>query len=159
MNVCSSCNPAFKFHLHLLISLQIFRILADLSHALSKCILIWAIHSNSSSEGVSLLTQAFYSLVFLTRYMDYFRSFTNSAWNTSFKTFYILSSFYVLFLMLFVYARTREREKAWKLGALCLGVSAAGAPIVMLIFRRSWVGFEEVSFVEIPTPSVILDMI
>ena len=28
------------------------RILGDLSHTLSKCILIWAIHSNKSAEGM-----------------------------------------------------------------------------------------------------------
>ena len=125
---------------------QVFRILGDVSHALSKGILIWAIHSNSSAEGVSLLTQAFYSVVFFSRYMDLFRTFTNSGWNTSFKIFYILSSLYVLFLMLFVYARTREREKAWKLGGLCFGISAVGAPVVMLIFRHGFIGFEEVCF-------------
>lgn len=76
--------------------------------------------------------------------MDFFRTFTNIPWNTAFKAFYILSSIYVLVLMLFVYARTREREKAWKLGGLCLAVSAVGAPIVMLIFRHRFVGFEEV---------------
>lgn len=37
--------------------------------------------------------------------------------------------------MLRVYARTREREKAWKLGALCLGASAIGAPIMMFLFQ------------------------
>lgn len=48
--------------------------------------------------------------------------------------------------MLKVYARTREREKAWKLGALCLGASALGAPVMMLIFqeRLRW-GWREVS--------------
>lgn len=48
--------------------------------------------------------------------------------------------------MLFVYARTREREKAWKLSALCFGVAAVGAPLVMLIFRRKFDGFIEVYF-------------
>jgi hypothetical protein len=126
-----------------MVSMNIFRFLADLSHTLSKCILIWAIHSNSSAEGVSLITQAFYCVVFLTRYMDYFRDFYESWWNTLFKTFYILSSLYILFIMLRVYARTRERETAWKLGGACLGGSAIITPFVMMIFRRkfqwSWV--------------------
>jgi hypothetical protein len=73
-----------------------------------------------------------------------------SLWNTSFKAFYMLSSVYVLFLMLFVYARTRERETAWKLGGLCLGVSAVSAPIVMLIFRSGFYGgFIEVCFMAV----------
>jgi len=114
--------------------MNVFRILGDVSHTLSKCILIFAIHRNHSSEGVSLITQALYCLVFVTRYLDLFD--INSKWNFVLKVFYILSSIYILFLMLRVYARTREREKAWKLGAWCLGGSAVLAPIVMMIFRR-----------------------
>lgn len=37
--------------------------------------------------------------------------------------------------MLRVYARTREREKAWKFGAFCLGGSLLLAPFTMLIFQ------------------------
>ena len=33
-------------------SMNFFRVLADLAHISSKCILIWAIHRNSSSEGM-----------------------------------------------------------------------------------------------------------
>jgi ER lumen protein retaining receptor len=33
------------------IHLNIFRVIADLSHTASKCVLIWAIHSNKSAEG------------------------------------------------------------------------------------------------------------
>jgi len=38
--------------------------------------------------------------------------------------------------MLRVYARTREREAAWKLGAYCLGGALILAPLVNLIFRK-----------------------
>ncbi|PSS28452.1 hypothetical protein M430DRAFT_63574 [Amorphotheca resinae ATCC 22711] len=129
-------------------SMNIFRILGDVSHTLSKCILIWAIHSNSSAEGISLITQAFYCLVFISRYLDFFAYFTLSLWNTVLKAFYILSSLYIIFLMLRVYARTREREKAWKLGGICLTVSAVGAPFLMLVARdKSQYGFVEVSWI------------
>lgn len=113
---------------------QIFRILADISHTLSKCILIYAIHRNHSTEGVSLITQALYCLVFVSRYLDIFEK--NTPWNTTLKIFYILSSIYILFLMLRVYARTRERETAWKLGAFSLVGSAIAAPFVMMIFEQ-----------------------
>jgi hypothetical protein len=113
---------------------QIFRILGDVSHTLSKCILIFAIHRNHSTEGVSLITQALYCLVFITRYLDIF--LFNTLWNTVLKFFYIISSLYILFLMTRVYARTREREKAWKLGAFSLFGSAIAAPIVMMIFKK-----------------------
>lgn len=84
--------------------------------------------------GVSLLTQVLYATVFCTRYLDLF--WTNPAkdeWNFVLKIFYILSSFYIIFLMTRVYARTREREKAWKLGAICLGGAIVAAPFVTLI--------------------------
>jgi len=82
-------------------------------------------------------------LVFVTRYLDIFEG--NTVWNTTLKIFYILSSVYILFLMLRVYARTREREKAWKFGAFCLAGSAIAAPFVMMIFKKKWLwGFKEV---------------
>lgn len=34
-----------------MIQMNVFRILGDVSHTASKCILIWAIHSNRSAEG------------------------------------------------------------------------------------------------------------
>jgi len=113
--------------------------LGDVSHTLSKCILIWAIHSNKSAEGVSLITQLFYLLVFTTRYIDVFTmhpflSF-QSFWNFTLKIFYISSSALIVFLMMKVYARTREREKAWKFGGYCLGGSFLLAPFMVLIFR------------------------
>lgn len=56
------------------------------------------------------------------------------------KNFYILSSLYIILLMMRMYARTREREKAWKFGAACLAGSLAAAPFVMMIFtqKTSW---------------------
>ncbi|KAL2154728.1 hypothetical protein VTH82DRAFT_3404 [Thermothelomyces myriococcoides] len=88
-----------------------FRIAADLSHITAKCILLFSIHRNRSSEGVSLLTQLFYALVFVTRYTDLFEE--SYAWNYFFKVFYLLSSFYTIAIMRFVYPRTREREWLW----------------------------------------------
>lgn len=115
--------------------------MGDLSHMLSKCILIFAIHRNRSAEGVSLITQILYALVFCTRYLDVFSE--NSAWNFVFKIFYILSSFYILGVMQWVYARSREREIAWKIGAIILGGSFVLSPFVMMIFEGSW-GFRTV---------------
>lgn len=115
---------------------NVFRILGDLSHLLSKCILIFSIHRNRSAEGVSLITQILYALVFCTRYLDIFGE--NSAWNFLFKIFYILSSFYILGIMQWIYARSREREIAWKIGAFILGGSFALSPFVMMIFEKYW---------------------
>lgn len=130
-----------------------FRILGDVSHTVSKCILIWAIHSNQSAEGqlalwifpklstdmmpgVSVITQMLYVAVFSTRYIDLFwTSPMHTWWNIILKNFYILSSLYIILIMMRVYARTREREKAWRMGAFCLGGAVLAAPIVALIFK------------------------
>ncbi|KND88404.1 ER lumen protein-retaining receptor [Tolypocladium ophioglossoides CBS 100239] len=115
---------------------NVFRILGDLSHALSKCILILAIHRNRSAEGVSFITQALYALVFCSRYLDIFTE--PSTWNLVFKISYILSSFYILIVMQWVYPRTRERELSWKMGAGVLGGSLLLSPFVMMIFEKNW---------------------
>lgn len=57
-------------------------------------------------------------------------------WNFTLKLFYIGSSFYIIGLMMRVFARTREKERAWKMGSFCLGGSAAAAPLVLLVFKR-----------------------
>ncbi|KAI9705007.1 MAG: hypothetical protein M1836_006787 [Candelina mexicana] len=120
-----------------MVNMNVFRVLGDVSHTASKCILIWAIHANQSAEGVSLITQVLYAVVFISRYLDLFWVPPRfSYWNFTLKNFYILSSLYIIILMMRVYARTREREKAWKLGAMCLGGSLVSAPIIALIFQK-----------------------
>ncbi|KAI2622575.1 ER lumen protein retaining receptor-domain-containing protein [Hypoxylon sp. NC1633] len=114
---------------------NVFRILGDCSHLLSKCILIFAIHRNRSAEGVSMITQVFYAVVFCTRYTDFFRETSN--WNYFFKLFYILSSFYIIIIMRWLFPRTREREISWKLGAVVLMGSLFISPFTMLIFEGS----------------------
>lgn len=144
---------------------NVFRFLGDISHTISKCILIWAIHSNRSAEGqphprlrriayqltdvlslgVSLLTQALYVLVFLTRYLDLFWTKpSDSEWNFSLKNFYIWSSIYVMILMIRVFPRSREREKSFKLGGACLAGSLILAPIASWTFERSHITFIKV---------------
>lgn len=87
--------------------------------------------------GVSLLTQILYAMVFVTRYLDLFRA---SHWREGqtylifFKLFYIFTSFYIIALMTYVYARTREREKSWKLATWCVLGSAVGAPMALGIW-------------------------
>ncbi|GAB7341609.1 hypothetical protein MBLNU457_7811t3 [Dothideomycetes sp. NU457] len=115
------------------VSYNVFRVLGDVLHTSSKFILIWAIHRNKSAEGVSLITQALYLLVFGVRYLDLLWTPPSfSYWNFVLKILYILTSSYIVFLMLRVYARTRERERAWKLGVWSLGGSLIAAPILTL---------------------------
>ncbi|EXJ87232.1 hypothetical protein A1O3_04191 [Capronia epimyces CBS 606.96] len=137
--------------------MNVFRILGDVSHTASKCILIYAIHSNQSAEGVSLITQILYIAVFCTRYLDLFWVRPSlSWWNFILKNFYIWSSIYIIVLMTRVYARTREREKAWKWGAYAAGASLVAAPLVSLIFN----GWRATTFVEVLwTFSIILESV
>jgi hypothetical protein len=75
--------------------------------------------------------------VFVTRYLDLFHK---NQWTADkvylifFKLFYIFSSFYIVFLMVKVFARTREREKSWKLASWSVLCSAIGAPIAIAIW-------------------------
>lgn len=90
--------------------------------------------SRSRQTGISLITQVLYAVVFCTRYLDLFwTKLSDNKWNFPLKIFYISSSFYIIYLMMRVYARTREREKAWKLGAIALGGAMFAAPFVTLI--------------------------
>jgi ER lumen protein retaining receptor len=91
-------------------------------------------------QGVSLITQVLYILVFCTRYLDIFSYpiFAKFIFFYLFavKLFYIVSSAYIVFLMTFAYARTREREKAWKFGLYCLAGASLLAPAVCRIFQK-----------------------
>jgi hypothetical protein len=147
---------------------NLFRVLGDVSHLASICVLIWAMHRNRSAEGrcsdrfrlnleaavantllcsvgVSLLTQLLYGVVFIFRYLDLLegRSWDvkhggfGTLWNLSFKFFYLTSSFYLVFIMMKVYPRTRERERAWKLGIYSVLGSLVMAPIMMTI-TKDW---------------------
>lgn len=89
--------------------------------------------ATDSQSGVSLITQILYAAVFCTRYLDLFRE--TIPWNYFFKAFYILSTFYTIFIMRWAYPRTREREIAWKLGAAVVAGSLLLSPFVMLIFE------------------------
>ncbi|KAF8917104.1 ER lumen protein retaining receptor-domain-containing protein [Mucidula mucida] len=122
--------------------MNLFRLIGDLAHISSKCILVWAIHRNKSAEGISALTQGMYSLVFCTRYLDLFWAWI-SLYNTIVKIFYLASSFYILFIMLRVYPYTRESHKAYGITVYSVAGSMIIAPPVVgfafgwsLIFSR-----------------------
>ncbi|KAI8342210.1 ER lumen protein retaining receptor-domain-containing protein [Choanephora cucurbitarum] len=78
--------------------MNIFRLLADLTHLASIFILLAKIRQSRSCVGISLKSQILYTVVFLTRYVDVLYKFI-SVYNTSMKIFFIASSFYTLYLM------------------------------------------------------------
>ncbi|KAF3764472.1 putative ER lumen protein retaining receptor [Cryphonectria parasitica EP155] len=112
-----------------------FRLAGDFCHLASKIILLLSIHRNRSAEGVSFITQVLYCVVFLARYTDLFGA-AQYLYNRIFKIFYILSSFYIIAAMQWMFPRTRERELAWKLGAACFFGSLLLSPFTMLIFQN-----------------------
>ena len=92
-----------------------------------------------------------YAFVFCTRYLDLFTvkpSF--SYWNFVLKIFYITSSLYIIAIMLRVFPRTREREKAWKFGGLCFFGSLALSPLVALAAK--WEGMVYLARVRLSSP-------
>lgn len=58
----------------------------------------------------------------------------------SLQIFYTCSSFYIIFLMTSVYARTREREKAWKFGMYCLLAPIVITPFWYWLFHETAIG-------------------
>lgn len=101
-----------------------------------SCLRAYPVADQHGCAGVSLLTQLLYVAVFVTRYLDLFWVPPSySRWNFVLKNFYIWSSIYIVILMTRVYARTREREQAWKLGGYSFGGSLVAAPLVTLVFR------------------------
>ena len=86
-----------------------------------------------------------YAAVFCTRYLDLFwASPSSQMWNFVLKIFYIFSSLYIITVMLRVFPRTREREKAWKFGGIILAGVLVATPFIGLIFRGKSISFMEV---------------
>lgn len=65
-----------------------------------------------------------YLLVFVTRYLDLFWTFTDSLYNTTFKILFICSSAYIIYLMLNDYKPTRDPNLDTFKVQYLLGISA-----------------------------------
>ena len=76
-------------------------------------------------------------------------------WNFTLKVLYLTTSFYILAIMMKVYARTREQEKAWKLGAYCLGAAIVLGPVLAAIAKGKETSLFEVSW----TFSIVLESV
>jgi len=88
--------------------MNIFRLLADLAHLISVFILLQKMKSSGSCSGISFKSQALYFIVYVTRYLDLFWTFTAHPYNTIFKIIFIASSAYTLYLMLNDYRPTAD---------------------------------------------------
>jgi hypothetical protein len=61
-----------------------------------------------SCSGISFKSQALYLIVYITRYIDLFWTFTDSLYNTTFKLLFLASSGYTIYLMTTAYKPTHD---------------------------------------------------
>lgn len=61
-----------------------------------------------SCSGISFKSQALYLMVYITRYIDLFWTFGDSAYNTIFKLLFLASSGYTIYLMTTAYKPTHD---------------------------------------------------
>jgi len=110
--------------------MNIFRLTADLAHIISIFILLQKMKSSNSCSGISFKSQALYLVVYVTRYLDLFWSFTDSAWNTILKIVFIGSSAYTVYLMLNDYKPTHDPN----LDTFKVSYLLAGSAILGILF-------------------------
>jgi len=88
-------------------TMNMFRLLGDLSHLASIFILLHKIQTSRSCRGISFKTQVLYVAVFVTRYPDLLYRYL-SVYNSVMKLFFIASSCYILYLMRYRYRPTHD---------------------------------------------------
>ena len=93
------------------ISWNVFRYIADYTHLFGVLCVILTLLRNNSCHGLSIRTQILYSLVFFTRYLDLWTTWSlQSTYLVVFKSFFLLSSAYIVIQMVLMRA-TLERSK------------------------------------------------
>ncbi|CAN3359972.1 ER lumen protein-retaining receptor [Diutina catenulata] len=113
--------------------MNIFRFLGDLSHLASIFILLYAIETNKSANGVSLKTQVLYLAVYLTRYKDLLTKFY-SVYNTLMKLTFIVSQAYIVYLIAKKYSKNTKIE----VDTFPVKYSFAAASVFALIFTHHY---------------------
>jgi len=113
--------------------LNIFRATGDLSHLISILILINTIQKSRSIAGISLKTQILYSIVFITRYIDLTFRYV-SLYNTLMKIFFISSSVYIVYLMIFKF----KNSETQKIDTFKIEYLIGGSFILSLIFNYGY---------------------
>ncbi|KAK3657596.1 endoplasmic reticulum retention protein [Elasticomyces elasticus] len=108
--------------------MNIFRILADLSHLASVIILIAKMRSSSSASGISFKSQFLYLVVYVSRYLDLFWTDpTKNLWNFVFKIIFIACQSYIVYLMLVDYKPTHDpNQDTFKVEYLLAGALVFG---------------------------------
>ncbi|KAK8944960.1 ER lumen protein retaining receptor [Platanthera zijinensis] len=75
-----------------------FRLAGDMTHLLSIILLLLKIRTTKSCAGISLKTQELYVLVFISRYLDLFKTYY-SLYNTTMKIIFLGTSIGIVWYM------------------------------------------------------------
>ncbi|KAF8468380.1 ER lumen protein retaining receptor-domain-containing protein [Kalaharituber pfeilii] len=118
--------------------MNIFRIVADLSHLLSIFILLHKMQITKSCAGISLKSQLLYLLVYVSRYLDIFWTFNHSLYNSFMKIIFISASAYTIYLMRNDYRPTHDPN----IDTFKSRYLLCGAAILAIIFPYKYSGSE-----------------
>lgn len=114
---------------------NIFRLAGDAAHCISIYLLVNKIQKSKTVAGISFKTQALYTLVYLTRYLDlFFKSWTKSYYNTLMKFVFIGTSVYILYLMKYKYKPTHNPN----IDTFKVEYLLGGAAVMSLIFNLEY---------------------
>ncbi|XP_038211737.1 ER lumen protein-retaining receptor [Zerene cesonia] len=89
--------------------MNIFRLLADLSHLLAIIILLLKIWKTRSCAGISGKSQILFSIVYTARYLDLLTTYV-SAYNTIMKVVFIVASYATVYLMYVKFKATYDHN-------------------------------------------------
>ncbi|CAG4980013.1 ER lumen protein-retaining receptor [Colias croceus] len=89
--------------------MNIFRLLADLSHLLAIIILLLKIWKTRSCAGISGKSQILFSIVYTARYLDLLTTYV-SAYNTVMKVVFIVASYATVYLMYVKFKATYDHN-------------------------------------------------
>ncbi|KPJ02769.1 PREDICTED: ER lumen protein-retaining receptor [Papilio xuthus] len=89
--------------------MNIFRLLADLSHLLAIIILLLKIWKTRSCAGISGKSQILFAIVYTSRYLDLLTTFV-SAYNTIMKIVFIVASYATVYLMYVKFKATYDHN-------------------------------------------------
>ncbi|KAI6204531.1 hypothetical protein M3Y94_00685500 [Aphelenchoides besseyi] len=90
--------------------MNIFRLVADLSHLFAILILLFKIWKTRSCAGLSGKSQLLFALVFTTRYLDLFVTYV-SLYNSIMKILFIVSLYTTCYLMFVKFRGTYNRDE------------------------------------------------
>ncbi|XP_013143647.1 PREDICTED: ER lumen protein-retaining receptor [Papilio polytes] len=89
--------------------MNIFRLLADLSHLLAIIILLIKIWKTRSCAGISGKSQILFAIVYTSRYLDLLTTFV-SAYNTIMKIVFVVASYATVYLMYVKFKATYDHN-------------------------------------------------